>query len=39
MAALAQRAMQTQSVDGTLTISDEEKEQLLSAVNELKGGK
>ena len=39
MAALAQRAMQTQSVDRTLTISDEEKEQLLSAVNELKGGK
>jgi 2',3'-cyclic-nucleotide 2'-phosphodiesterase (5'-nucleotidase family) len=39
MAALAQRAMQTQTADGSLTISDEEKEQLLSAVNELKGGK
>ena len=39
MAALAQRAMQTQSVDGTLTISDEEKEQLLAAMNELKGEK
>jgi hypothetical protein len=39
MAALAQRAMQTQTTEGALTISDEEKEQLLSAVNELKGGK
>jgi len=39
MAALAQRAMQTQSSNGTLTISDEEKEQLLSAMNELKGDK
>lgn len=39
MAALAQRAMQTQTVDGSLTISDEEKEQLLAAVNELKGEK
>jgi hypothetical protein len=40
MAALAQRAMQTQATDGTLTISDEEKEQLLSAVSELtQGGK
>jgi hypothetical protein len=39
MAALAQRAMQTQTVDGALTISDEEKEQLLSAMNELKGEK
>ena len=39
MAALAQRAMQTQTTDGTLTISDEEKEQLLSAMNELKGEK
>jgi hypothetical protein len=39
MAALAQRAMQTQTADGSLTISDEEKEQLLSAVSELKGGK
>ena len=39
MAALAQRAMQTQAADGTLTISDEEKEQLLSAMNDLKGGK
>jgi len=39
MAALAQRAMATVSSDGALTISDEEKEQLLSAMNELKGGK
>jgi hypothetical protein len=39
MAALAQRAMQTQTADGNLTISDEEKEQLLSAMNELKGEK
>jgi len=39
MAALAQRAMQTQSEDGSLTISDEEKEQLLAAVNDLKGEK
>ena len=39
MAALAQRTMQTQTSDGTLTISDEEKEQLLSAMNELKGEK
>ena len=39
MAALAQRAMQTQSSNGDLTISDEEKEQLLSAMNELKGEK
>ena len=39
MAALAQRAMQTQNTDGTLTISDEEKEQLLAAMNELKGDK
>jgi len=39
MAALAQRAMQTQTTDGTLTISDEEKEQLLSAITELKGDK
>ena len=39
MAALAQRAMQTQTVDGGLTISDEEKEQLLAAMNELKGDK
>ena len=40
MAALAQRAMQTQTSDGSLTISDEEKEQLLSAVAELtQGGK
>ena len=40
MAALAQRAMQTQTAEGSLTISDEEKEQLLSAVNELtQGGK
>ena len=40
MAALAQRAMQTQTAEGSLTITDEEKEQLLSAVNELtQGGK
>ena len=39
MAALAQRAMQTQSSNGELTISDSEKEQLLSAMNELKGDK
>ena len=39
MAALAQRAMQTQTSDGALTISDEEKEQLLAAMNELKGDK
>lgn len=39
MAALAQRAMQTTTSEGTLTISDEEKEQLLAAVNELKGDK
>jgi hypothetical protein len=39
MAAIAQRAMQTQMADGTLTITDEEKDQLLSAMNELKGDK
>ena len=39
MAALAQRAMATVSADGSLTISDEEKDQLLAAMNELKGGK
>jgi hypothetical protein len=39
MAALAQRAMATVSADGSLTISDEEKEQLLSAMSELKGDK
>jgi hypothetical protein len=39
MTALAQRAMQTQSSNGELTISDSEKEQLLSAMNELKGDK
>jgi hypothetical protein len=39
MAALAQRAMTTVTSEGALTISDEEKEQLLSAMNELKGGK
>jgi 2',3'-cyclic-nucleotide 2'-phosphodiesterase (5'-nucleotidase family) len=39
MAALAQRAMATVTSDGSLTISDEEKEQLLSAMNELKGDK
>jgi hypothetical protein len=31
--------MATVSADGSLTISDEEKEQLLSAMNELKGDK
>ena len=31
--------MQTQTAEGGLTISDEEKEQLLSAMNELKGEK
>ena len=39
MAALAQRAMQTQTAEGALTITDEEKEQLLAAMNELKGDK
>jgi hypothetical protein len=39
MAALAQRAMQTTTSEGSLTISDEEKEQLLAAMNELKGDK
>jgi hypothetical protein len=39
MAALAQRAMNTQAPDGSLTISDEEKEQLLAAMNDLKGKK
>ena len=39
MAALAQRAMATTTSDGQLTISDEEKDQLLAAMNELKGGK
>jgi hypothetical protein len=39
MAALAQRAMATVSADGSLTISDEEKDQLIAAMNELKGGK
>jgi len=39
MAALAQRAMQTQTAEGALTISDEEKEQLLATMNDLKGGK
>ena len=39
MAALAQRAMQTQTAEGALTISDEEKDQLLATMNELKGGK
>jgi hypothetical protein len=31
--------MATVTSDGSLTISDEEKEQLLSAMNDLKGGK
>jgi hypothetical protein len=39
MAALAQRAMATVSADGSLTISDEEKDQLLAAMSELKGDK
>ena len=39
MAALAQRAMATATSDGSLTISDEEKDQLLAAMNELKGDK
>jgi hypothetical protein len=39
MAALAQRAMQTQTPEGSLTISDEEKDQLLAAMNDLKGNK
>ena len=39
MAALAQRAMATVSADGSLTISDEEKDQLIAAMNELKGDK
>lgn len=39
MAALAQRAMATVTSDGSLTITDEEKDQLLAAMNELKGGK
>jgi hypothetical protein len=37
MAALIQRAMATQNDDGSLTISDQEKEQLLSAINTIKG--
>ena len=37
MAALAQRAISTQNGDDTLTISDQEKEQLLSAINNMKG--
>ena len=39
MAALAQRAMATVTSEGALTISDEEKGQLLAAMNELKGDK
>jgi hypothetical protein len=39
MAALAQRAMATVTSDGSLTITDEEKDQLLAAMNELKGDK
>jgi hypothetical protein len=31
--------MATATTDGSLTISDEEKDQLLAAMNELKGGK
>jgi len=39
MAALAQRAMATVTSDGSLTISDEEKDQLIAVMNELKGDK
>jgi len=39
MAALAQRAMSTVTSSGELTISDEEKDQLLAAITELKGDK
>ena len=39
MAALAQRAMSTTTSSGELTISDEEKDQLLAAITELKGDK
>jgi hypothetical protein len=39
MAALAQRAMSTATSSGELTISDEEKDQLLAAITELKGDK
>jgi hypothetical protein len=39
MAALAQRAMAAVTSDGSLTITDEEKDQLLAAMNELKGDK
>ncbi len=31
--------MNTQTAEGALTISDEEKEQLIAAMNELKGDK
>jgi hypothetical protein len=37
MAALAQRAMNSQTSEGNLTISDEEKDQLIATMNELKG--
>jgi len=37
MAALAQRAIATQNGDDTLAISDQEKEQLLSAISNIKG--
>lgn len=36
MAALAQRAIQTESNDGGLGISDEEKQQLLDEINKFK---
>ena len=36
MAALAQRAMNSQTSEGSLTISDEEKDQLIATMNELK---
>jgi hypothetical protein len=37
MAALAQRAINSETSDGKLSISDEEKEQLIATMKELKG--
>lgn len=37
LAALAQRAINTSTSEGNLTITEEEKTQLLNTVNELKG--
>ena len=37
LAALVQRALASQNEDGSLTISDEEKEQLLATINGIKG--